>query len=67
MTAEKPDEPEPREAACCGGPSAAHVDACCVRDAEAKDRGEEGCGCGDEPVSREQETEGSTSCCRDEA
>jgi hypothetical protein len=33
-------------ASCCGGPAPAHVDACCVRDAEAKAAGAEGCGCG---------------------
>ena len=31
---------------CCGGPAPAHLDACCVLDAEAKAAGHEGCGCG---------------------
>jgi FAD dependent oxidoreductase len=31
---------------CCGGPAPAGVDACCVRDADAKTAGEAGCGCG---------------------
>jgi len=31
---------------CCGGPAPTHVDACCVRDAEAKAEGKSGCGCG---------------------
>jgi hypothetical protein len=31
---------------CCGGPAPAEADACCVRDAESKARGEDGCGCG---------------------
>lgn len=31
-------------AACCGGP-ANGGDACCARDAEAKEQGEGGCGC----------------------
>jgi thioredoxin reductase len=31
---------------CCGGPSAPEVDACCVKDAEAKQAGASGCGCG---------------------
>src|SRR5690348_8357382 len=31
---------------CCGGPAPEGVDACCVRDAEVKAQGEEGCGCG---------------------
>jgi hypothetical protein len=30
---------------CCGGPAPAMVDACCVADAAAKDRGKVGCGC----------------------
>ncbi len=30
---------------CCGGPSLTHVDACCVKDAVAKDEGKSGCGC----------------------
>ncbi len=31
---------------CCGGPAPKHVDACCVDDAQAKDAGKAGCGCG---------------------
>ena len=31
---------------CCGGPAPAEVDACCVKDAEAKAEGKSGCGCG---------------------
>ncbi len=34
-------------AGCCGGPAPAEVDACCVKDADAKAAGESGCGCGD--------------------
>jgi hypothetical protein len=30
---------------CCGGPPAPGVDACCVKDAEAKQAGASGCGC----------------------
>ena len=30
---------------CCGGPAVAHQDACCKTDEDAKNRGEEGCGC----------------------
>lgn len=33
-------------AGCCGGPAPAGVDACCVKDADAKAAGDEGCGCG---------------------
>ena len=32
--------------ACCGGPAPVAVDACCVRDMEAKATGKAGCGCG---------------------
>ena len=35
---------------CCGGPVPEGVVACCVKDAEAKAIGEEGCGCGTAPV-----------------
>lgn len=31
---------------CCGGPALAAVDACCVADANAKQEGKTGCGCG---------------------
>ncbi|UTW52174.1 NAD(P)-binding domain-containing protein [bacterium SCSIO 12827] len=31
---------------CCGGPAPEEVDACCVRDMDAKAAGKEGCGCG---------------------
>lgn len=31
---------------CCGGPALSAVDACCVADANAKQRGKTGCGCG---------------------
>ena len=30
---------------CCGGPAPTGVDACCVKDADAKSAGEAGCGC----------------------
>ena len=36
-------------AGCCGGPAPAEVDACCVKDADAKAAGESGCGCGPAP------------------
>ena len=35
---------------CCGGPAPANVDACCVRDADAKAEGKSGCGCGSKPA-----------------
>lgn len=37
-------------AGCCGGPAPAEVDACCVKDADAKAAGESGCGCGPQPL-----------------
>lgn len=36
-------------AGCCGGPAPAEVDACCVKDADAKAAGQSGCGCGTQP------------------
>lgn len=38
--------PMPEAAACCGGPAPAEVEACCVKDADAKADGKSGCGCG---------------------
>ena len=35
-----------RASGCCGGPTPAGADACCVKDAEAKAQGRSGCGCG---------------------
>ena len=32
---------------CCGGPAPDNIDACCVKDADAKAAGEPGCGCND--------------------
>jgi len=37
------------DAGCCGGPAPSGVDACCVKDADAKAAGEGGCGCNDQP------------------
>jgi hypothetical protein len=31
---------------CCGGPAPSTVDACCVDDANARQQGKTGCGCG---------------------
>src|SRR3984885_8790391 len=36
----------PDASQCCGGPALSDVDACCVADANAKQQGETGCGCG---------------------
>lgn len=37
-------------AACCGGPAPAGVNACCVKDADAKAAGQAGCGCSTTPA-----------------
>ena len=36
----------PGASQCCGGPAPSAVDACCVDDANAKQQGKTGCGCG---------------------
>lgn len=33
---------------CCGGPAPYKVEACCVKDAEEKQKGNTGCGCSSE-------------------
>jgi hypothetical protein len=45
--------PSPADAGagCCGGAAPAGSNACCALDAEARDAGEGGCGCGEEPSS----------------
>jgi hypothetical protein len=49
-------------AGCCGGPAPAGVDACCVRDAQAKAEGRSGCGCGAKPPAIEAPRP--VACCR---
>ncbi len=52
------------DAGCCGGPAPEGVDACCVRDADAKTAGEAGCGCSDSPPEEEPlERVAAGSCC----
>lgn len=46
--------------ACCGGPAPAKADACCVKDAQEKARGNAGCGCGTGKPAHKQET---SACC----
>ena len=41
-----PAEPGAQTQGCCGGPSPADTDACCVLDAQQKALGRSGCGCG---------------------
>jgi hypothetical protein len=48
---------------CCGGPAPAEADACCVKDADAKARGEDGCGCSTGAVA-EPLPAASSGCCR---
>lgn len=48
---------------CCGGPASANVDACCVRDAEAKAEGKSGCGCGSKAATPVVEIR-ATACCK---
>jgi len=38
---------------CCGGPAPEGVDACCVKDANAKAEGKSGCGCSDTPAPKQ--------------
>ena len=42
---------------CCGGPAPAGTDACCIKDAAAKEAGASGCGCGPKAASPKK------SCC----
>lgn len=49
------------EIGCCGGPAADGVDACCVKDADAKAAGEDGCGCNSTVEATEPEPV--TACC----
>jgi broad specificity phosphatase PhoE len=51
----------PEASACCGGPAPGGVDACCVKDADAKAAGEAGCGCGSPPAPKQPAMAGS--CC----
>jgi hypothetical protein len=41
------------QSGCCGGPAPDGVVACCVKDADAKARGESGCGCTDDKSTSE--------------
>lgn len=48
---------------CCGGPAPEGVDACCVKDADAKAAGEAGCGCSDAAPKAETVAKPQTACC----
>jgi hypothetical protein len=48
---------------CCGGPAPAGADACCVKDADAKAAGLEGCGCGAAAVASAEPVAAGGGCC----
>jgi hypothetical protein len=53
------------ESGCCGGPAPAESDACCVADAEAKERRDAGCGCA--TTAQPEEHAQAAACCRVDA
>jgi thioredoxin reductase len=48
---------------CCGGPAPAGADACCVKDADAKAAGLDGCGCGATAVTSSEPVVAAGGCC----
>jgi thioredoxin reductase len=48
---------------CCGGPAPAGADACCVKDADAKAAGQDGCGCGTAAVTSSEPVVVAGACC----
>lgn len=44
-------ESEPVASSCCGGPAPEQSAACCLADAHAKDKGQDGCGCSTRQIS----------------
>jgi thioredoxin reductase len=48
---------------CCGGPAPAGADACCVKDADAKAAGQDGCGCGTTAVAASEPVAAAGACC----
>ncbi|WP_265516482.1 FAD-dependent oxidoreductase [Nitratireductor luteus] len=52
---------------CCGGAAPAGTDACCAKDADAKARGEEGCGCAKNAAPAERASAPRAACCRSAA
>ncbi|HEU5102481.1 MAG TPA: NAD(P)-binding domain-containing protein [Roseiflexaceae bacterium] len=48
---------------CCGGPAPAGTDACCVKDADAKAAGQDGCGCGATAVTSPEPVVAAGACC----
>jgi hypothetical protein len=50
-------------AGCCGGPAPAGADACCVKDADAKAAGLDGCGCGATDATSPEPVASAAACC----
>lgn len=50
---------------CCGGPAPEGTDACCVKDADAKAAGQDGCGCNSTTTRKTDEANSpsSNTCC----
>ena len=48
---------------CCGGPAPAGTDACCVKDADAKAAGQDGCGCGTTEATSSVQVVTAGACC----
>jgi thioredoxin reductase len=48
---------------CCGGPAPAGADACCVKDADAKAAGQDGCGCGTAAATSSVQVVAAGACC----
>jgi thioredoxin reductase len=48
---------------CCGGPAPAGADACCVKDADAKATGQDGCGCGTTEATSSEPVVAAGACC----
>jgi thioredoxin reductase len=48
---------------CCGGPAPAGADACCVKDADAKAAGQDGCGCGTAQATSAEPVVAAGACC----
>lgn len=48
---------------CCGGPAPVGADACCVKDADAKAAGQDGCGCGTAEATSSEPVVAAGACC----
>jgi glycine/D-amino acid oxidase-like deaminating enzyme len=63
VPAVQPVAAESASAGCCGGPAPVGMDACCVKDADAKASGLDGCGCGTSTVASSELAVASAGCC----